>query len=288
MTTCYFVSDLHGDKNKYELLVKEIARKKPSFLFLGGDLLPHVKISEKQKSLSASNPQFSPSPSPPFPPSFTDTYLIPLFKHLQDQLGCNYPEVYLILGNDDYKADLPGFERGAEKELWKLLNNSKVKFGPYWIYGYSYVPPTPFRLKDWEKYDIDNSVPVGAISPEDGFRSVPVDDVNTIKEDLQLLTGAEKLDKSIFILHSPPFGTHLDKIPGNISIGSKAIAEFIAERQPYITLHGHAHESSSITGIWHQQFNYTHSFSAAWDGKGLSLVIFQIDNPAMCERKILE
>lgn len=276
MTTCYFVSDLHGNKHKYELLVREIARNKPPFLFLGGDLLPLVRVSDKRYN-NTENP-------------FIREFMIPLFQKLQKQLGCNYPEVYLISGNDDYKADMPGFKLGAEKELWKFLNSEKVKFGPYNIYGYSYVPPTPFRIKDWEKYDIDFTISPGCLKPEDGFKSVPLQpgDNNIIKDDLEALVGNDQLDKAIFIMHSPPFASLLDQISGNISIGSKAIAQFIEDKQPYITLHGHVHETSTISGNWRQVFNRTHSFSAAFEGEGLCIVIFQIDNPAMAERKIIE
>ncbi|MGE5317991.1 MAG: metallophosphoesterase family protein, partial [Chloroflexota bacterium] len=97
----------------------------------------------------------------------------------------------------------------------------------------------------------------------------------------------DPLEKAIFMMHSPPYDSLLDKIPGNRSIGSKAIADFIKNKQPYITLHGHAHETSEITGEWHQITGRTRSFSAAYNGPGLALVIFQIDNPDQCERKII-
>jgi len=276
MTTCYFVSDLHGNKLKYELLIREITRNKPSFLFLGGDLLPHVRYSDKQKSNDV-NP-------------FIKEFLIPLFKNMQKQLGCNYPEVYLILGNDDYKADIPGFLEGVDRDLWKFLNSNNVRFGPYNIYGYSYVPPTPFRLKDWEKYDIDKTINAGSISPDEGFRSVPVepDELPMIMDDLYALAGDNSMEKAIMLIHTPPYNSLLDQIHGGVSIGSKAVARFIEEKQPYITLHGHAHESSTLTGNWRQQFNRTHAFTAAYDGKGLALVIFQIDDPQKAERRIIE
>ena len=276
MTTCYFVSDLHGDKVKYELLAKEIACNKPPFVFLGGDLLPHIKVSEKKKD---------PSVTP-----FFEEFLFPLFVSLQKQLGCNYPEIYLIAGNDDYKADLPGFEEGVKKDLWKFLNSSKVKFGPYHIYGYSYVPPTPFSIKDWEKYDTSAEIDPESTSPEIGFKSVTDDNtsLNTIAEDIESLTNGDSLERAIFIMHSPPFNSSLDKIPGGKSIGSKAIANFINSKQPYITMHGHAHETVDLTGTWHVQFKRTHSFSGVNSGDELAIVIFQIDNPAVCERKLIK
>ncbi len=274
MTTCYFVSDLHGDRTKYELLAKEIIRNKPSFLFMGGDLLPHFRVSEKKLNLQV-NP-------------FIYEFLIPLFRGVQKQLGCNYPDIYLIAGNDDYKCDIPGFEEGARKELWKFLNNDKTKFGPYMIFGYSYVPPTPFRIKDWEKYDVDKSVDETAIPPDKGFRSTDeISDESFISTDLEVLTSDLSMEKAIFLFHAPPFDSMLDKIPGGKSIGSKAIANFIKEKQPYITLHGHAHESSGITGNWSEINGRTHLFSAAYDGTGLAIVQFKIDDPWESQRKIV-
>lgn len=275
MTTCYFVSDLHGNKKKYELLAAQLLKNRPSFLFLGGDLLPHSKVSEITENPKVNN--------------FIEDFLIPLFRSVQKQLGCNYSDVFLIAGNDDHRSDIPGFLRGVELELWKYLENDKVRFGPYRIFGYPYVPPTPFRLKDWEKYDIDDTINPGCIRPEDGVRSLPIDQVkenNTIAQDLKLFSESEALNKSLFIMHSPPYNTFLDQIQGGISIGSKAIRNFIESSNPYITLHGHVHESPTLTGNWYQKINETHCFSAAYDGKGLAIVIFEIDDPTNRKRLI--
>ncbi len=274
MTTCFFVSDLHGDTNKYELLAQEVIKRKPSFLFLGGDLLPHVRASDKSRDNTV-NP-------------FINDYIIPLFVRIQKQLGCNYPEVYLIAGNDDYKTDVKGFIEGNKRELWKYLNSERVKFGLYTIYGYSYVPPTPFRNKDWEKYDVDFTTLDGSISPNDGFRSnSDIYDNSLISSDLAQLAEGYDMTKAIFLFHSPPNNSSLDKIPGNKNIGSKAIADLISTKQPYVTLHGHAHESSRLSNEWHEVIGRTHTFSAAWDGEGLAIVIFRIDEPSDCQRQIL-
>jgi len=34
------------------------------------------------------------------------------------------------------------------------------------------VPPTPFLLKDWEKYDVSAYVDPGCVSPEEGYHRV--------------------------------------------------------------------------------------------------------------------
>jgi hypothetical protein len=72
-----------------------------------------------------------------------------------------------------------------------------------------------------------------------------------------------------------------------IHVGSVAVQRFIAERQPWITLHGHIHESPRLSGEWKQQTGRTFSYSAAHDGPELAIVKFQIDNPADCERMII-
>lgn len=286
MTTSYFVSDLHGSTLRYELLFREIIRKKPSFVFLGGDLLPHVHRSVRlgQKEI----------------PDFMKDYLIPGFKNLRRQLGCNYPEVFVIMGNDDHRIEEPAFVEGEKIELWKYLNNSKFKFGPYTIYGYPFVPPTPFLLKDWEKFDVSRFVDPGCVDPTEGFRTVVPDydpEYSTIEKDLTLLSGDNDMTKAIFLFHTPPYQSVLDRasldghkfehVPLDVHVGSIAVQRFIIERQPWITLHGHIHESVRITGEWKQQTGRTFSYSAAHDGTELAIVKFQIDNPAECERMII-
>ncbi len=41
MPACFFVSDLHGRRARYEALFAAIAAERPAAVFLGGDLLPH-------------------------------------------------------------------------------------------------------------------------------------------------------------------------------------------------------------------------------------------------------
>lgn len=286
MTTSYFVSDLHGHISRYESLFKEIIRNKPSFVFLGGDLLPHIR-----KSDYIGNKEIA---------DFISEYLIPGFRKVQKQLGCNYPEVFLIMGNDDHRAEEEKLIEAEKMELWKYLNNSAFKFGPYMIYGYPYVPPTPFQLKDWEKYDVSRFIDPGCVPPTEGFRTVPPDydtEFSTIQNDLELLTKDASMEKAIFLFHSPPYkslldraaldGKMVDHVPLDVNIGSIAIQRFIEARQPYITLHGHVHESASITGHWKEEIGRTMAFSAAHNGPELALVIFKLDDPMQCERVLI-
>jgi len=119
----------------------------------------------------------------------------------------------------------------------------------------------------------------------------------TIQKDLEQLAGSEALDRAVFLFHSPPYQTKLDRLSGHVSIrdhapldahaGSIAVKRFIETRQPRITLHGHIHESARITGCWKEQIGRTWTFSAAHDGPELALVRFLPEEPEGATRELI-
>ncbi len=269
----YFVSDLHGDPSRFGKLVAQIKKNRPRAVFLGGDLLP-ATLTHKASSQSQ-------------PVPFVDGYLAPAFRQLQDALGNDYPEVFLILGNDDPRSEEEVFLRHEAAGLWHYMHMKKMALGPFMVYGYSMVPPSPFLLKDWERYDVSRYVDPGCVHPTEGYRTLPSSEdiaFATIKEDLKVLAGEDDLSNAIFLFHAPPYDTLLDRagldgvkvdhVPVDVHVGSIAIKEFIMKRQPRLTLHGHIHESHRITGSWKQKLNKTIACSAAYDGSGLALVSF--------------
>jgi Icc-related predicted phosphoesterase len=176
-----------------------------------------------------------------------------------------------------------------------------VAWGPYAVYGYACVPPTPFLLKDWERYDVSRFVDPGAVPPEEGRYSVAVPEEErgfpTIQEDLIQLAGADPMERAIFLFHSPPYQTRLDRAaldgrqvdgaPMDVHVGSIAIRRFIEDRQPLITLHGHVHESARLTGGWQEKIGRTHCFSAAHEGPELAVVGFDPQDPGAAVRRLL-
>jgi len=286
MTTSFFVSDIHGDKGKYRALFAKMISEKPSFVFLGGDLLPHIRKSERLGSAPV--------------PDFINGFLIPGFRSVQRQMGCNYPEIFMISGNDDHRIEEDRFRLGESMELWRYITGARFKFGPYVFFGYSFVPPTPFQLKDWEKFDTDTALPHGSIEPGGGFRTVEPDydpTKDSIGMDMEALSAEPLPPKSVFLFHAPPFNSPFDvAVPilkngepsEKINIGSKAIKSFIATMQPYITMHGHAHESVAETGIWMMRTGSTISFCAVHNGPQLALVVFKLDEPERAERLLLD
>ncbi|PLX05683.1 MAG: hypothetical protein C0594_06845 [Marinilabiliales bacterium] len=278
---CFFVSDLHGKQARLESLCERIRSDKPSILFIGGDITPSA---------------FG------YSGDYIHEVFVPEFRKLKNEMGKDYPAVYIILGNDDPRS----FERElieADKEgLMVYLHNRKEKIANHTVFGYSYIPPTPFLLKDWERYDVSRYVDPGCVHPTEGMRSVEVSKdeamFSTIEKDLGLLTAQlQDLSKSIFLFHSPPYKSMLDRadldgktfdhVPLDVNVGSIAIERFIKTQQPLLTLHGHVHESSSITGEWKEQWGDTWMYSAAWNGKELALVIFDLNKLEMAERILI-
>jgi Icc-related predicted phosphoesterase len=281
MDQCFFVSDLHGKQDRYEKLFRKIKQDSPALVLFGGDLFPHGIYKYPEQD-------------------FVHDFLYPRLSSLKEGMGEAYPEVLIILGNDDPGLDAQIFIDLENEGVWKYIHFRRIDYKGYTIFGYSHIPPSPFRFKDWERYDVSRYVDPGCISPEEGIRTVdPGVDIEytTIQSELNELIGDEDLARAIFLFHSPPYGTFLDRaalddrmvdhVPLDVHVGSIAIMRMIEEKQPHITLHGHIHESTRLTGHWQQQFGNTHSFNAAHDGPELSLIIFDIEDPEGARRYLI-
>ena len=283
---CFFVSDLHGAVDRYRKLFTLVSEERPDAVFLGGDLLPPYMVEWQ--------------PEEPGVHDFIRDFLAPGFERLRDDLGEDYPSVFLILGNDDARAEEAVVLDVAARGAWHYMHNRKHPMNGFQVYGYAHVPPTPFLLKDWERYDVSRFVDPGSVSPEEGRRSVSREQREirhaTIQGDLERLVGEDDLERAILLFHSPPYQTKLDRaaldgrkvdhVPLDVHVGSIAIQRFIAGRQPLVTLHGHVHESTRLTGSWCERIGRTHLFSAAHDGPELALVRFDPDVPENATRDL--
>ena len=282
MIKSLFVSDLHGSANRYKKLFEYISLEKPDAVFIGGDILPSGFRGGS-------------------PGDFIEKTVILNLLSLKRSMREKYPAVFIILGNDDSKKDENKIIMAEKKGLWIYAHNKKITFRGRTVFGYSYIPPTPFLLKDWEKYDVSRYVDPGCISPEEGIRTYDqepeVAKNTTIKKDLENMFSEEDVSDHIMLFHTPPYKTGLDRaaldgkfydsVPLDVHVGSIAVREFIEEKQPFLTLHGHIHESARLTGKWRDSIGSTVMLSAAHDGKELAAVIFDIDDPLSAERKII-
>jgi Icc-related predicted phosphoesterase len=71
----------------------------------------------------------------------------------------------------------------------------------------------------------------------------------TIAADLERLAALSDPAKTVYVTHSPPWGTSLDRMWNGTSVGSRAIRAFIERHRPPLTLHGHIHESPGVERI---------------------------------------
>jgi Icc-related predicted phosphoesterase len=277
MASSLFVSDLHGRIERYRVFFAAIKKEVPSIVFLGGDLLPF----QGQEA-------------------FIQDFLVMGFRDVRESLQDRYPNVFLILGNDDPGANMPSIMEGDSLGLWHYVHNHKVTLAQATIYGYSCVPPTPFRLKDWERYDVSRYCDPGCVSPEDGIRSVPLEKSEvkwgTIERELAVLSNGDELCDAVFLFHAPPYDTCLDRaaldgkfvdhVPLDLHIGSIAIRRFIEARQPLVTLHGHVHEAARLSGAWKTTLGRTVCLGAAHDGPELAIIRFDLAAPDRATREL--
>jgi Icc-related predicted phosphoesterase len=277
-----FVSDLHGSIPRYRRLFQIIREEKPDSVFFGGDLLPlHLG---KQNNME----------------EFIDTILFSEMKKIHQDYDKNI-RFFVILGNDDPRIFEPMFLKAEVNNLLDYVHQKVVPSNQLYIAGYSYVPPTPFQLKDWERYDVSQFVDVGVIPPEQGIRTVdvPLDEIrySTIAEDLELLAKQSPAKQTIYLFHSPPYQTCLDQAnlegkqvdyaPMDVHVGSIAIQRFIQQHQPLLTLHGHVHEAAQLTGCWKIKTGKTYSFSAAHHGPELAVIRFDTTQLQKATRELL-
>lgn len=287
MIKCLFVSDLHGRTEQYNKLFQQITLELPQIVFVGGDILPSGAMHFVNSNPSVSN--------------FVNDFLIPKFLELKQTLVEKYPRIFLILGNDDPRCDERAIIEGDSIGLWTYANMKSFGYENFTITGYQYVPPTPFQLKDWEKYDVSRYIDPGCVSPEEGRRTTPVEEsvirYGTIKKDLEKLTQDLNFEKVVFLFHSPPYKTNLDRaaldgkmidyVPLDVNVGSIAIKKLIETKQPYLTLHGHVHESTRITNVWKDKAGTTQMFGAAHDGSELCVIIFDLEKLEDATRKLI-
>ena len=274
---CIFVSDLHGNTKKIQKLFEMIKKEKPDSAFIGGDILPNYLTKNIEE--------------------FVETNLLSEIRKIK-----NKTTIFLILGNDDPRIFEDLFIKADEEKIINYMHNKTVRFNDFFVTGYSFVPPTPFNLKDWEKYDVSRYVDVGAVSPEEGLRTVNVSDdikrYSTIAEDMDILSKNSPPEKTIFLFHSPPYKSYLDladlegkkvdHAPLDVHVGSITIERFIKKKKPFVTLHGHVHESPRLSGRWMQKFGSTYSFSAAHDGEELALIRFDTNDLESSTRELIK
>jgi hypothetical protein len=194
-----------------------------------------------------------------------------------------------MFGNDDWAANIDLVKQFEEDGLAELVHNKAVRLDDdFNLAGYAFVPVTPFGIKDWDKFDVEGdpspvmwSQPVMS-GPEGKF---PVDletDVRargTIEQDLIELAKLSDPRNTLYMFHSPPFDTSLDLTARGEHVGSGTIRDFVLEKQPPVTLHGHIHESPKVSGSITEKLGKTLSVNPGSSDYELCAILFDTPDP---------
>ena len=192
-----------------------------------------------------------------------------------------------VFGNHDWLCSVEAMEELEAEGLLTILRTDRpTDFGGRQFVGYSYSPPSPFFTKDLERLDRPSDEPpvagggrwdpvrrrvVEAVTPS-YFTSLP-----TIQEDLAKVPPVD--GQWVFVSHSPPFGSELDLLITGQPVGSRSIREFIEQRQPWISLHGHLHDSPYVSGQMCQRIGSTLAINPGQGTQTLAAVTFDPEDP---------
>jgi len=274
-----FTSDLHGEVRLYEQILDAAKDASVEILIMGGDLLPTLHKTRRYEEMIQEQR------------AFIRDFLLPFFRR---SLETRFQRIFLIPGNWD-----PAYPEIFEEppEGLSVLDRKGFRFETgYELIGYPFVPPTPFRPKDYEKMDDPESPwppqrnPSYIRSVEKPYVLKPIDPVpylrekGTIAEDLQTLHRGKDMRKTVYVMHSPPLGTHLDVIHGGHSVGSRSLRGFIECYQPFLTFHGHIHEAPFLSGDYADRIGNTlcvnpgQLLSGDKGGPLLQGVVFDLEN----------
>ncbi len=252
-----YTSDLHGETHLYHELLSLAISSSSEIVAIGGDLLPSFPPTKRYGDMV------------PNQKIFIDRFLSPFFKRMLETTSIQ--QIFLIPGNWDLGYPFL-FRETTEKILDLNQKSYRLKNG-YELIGYPFVPPTPFRPKDYEKMDDREAPwppqknPSYIRSSDQADRLIPIDPYlylrgrETIQEDLDRFPRPLHPKRTIYLMHSPPFGTRLDLIQGGKPVGSRSIKAFIQKNQPLLTLHGHVHESPELSGTYVDRIGETLSIN---------------------------
>lgn len=245
MAQWLFTSDLHGQTGLYEQILTEAAAGGASAVLIGGDLCPPSDGAPGVKRQRL----------------FLEGFLVEFARRLREAAPGS--QLLLLMGNDDWAANHDVLER-EDGRLWRVLHDRAILVDDIVVAGSSWVPITPFKIKDWERWeDGEPELPtrlVGFRSDAQGVHDYAFDAgarTPTIADALATLADRAPVRDAILVLHSPPRDTACDVMGGGAHVGSRAIRTFVERHQPRLTLSGHIHESPRKSGAWRDHIGET-------------------------------
>ncbi len=260
-----YVTDLHGDRRKYERVLEVAVEAGVGIVVNGGDMFPRGRMHEDQER-------------------FLLEFLEPHLAKYRTA-GIRY---FGFPANDDLRVHDPLFDRlCADNPAAENLAGRKVAAGAYEFIGFNLVSDVPFRLKDRARMD-SRDVPFPAqfgpavLSRTGGWEEIPdwptfARRLPTIEEELRALPAASDPRRTVYVIHGPPAGIGLDVVRGGASVGSPATRLFIEKVGPLLTLHGHIHESPDESGVWMSRLGGTVCIQPGQSASGVTIVVGDLE-----------
>jgi len=131
------------------------------------------------------------------------------------------PVVYAQIGNMDFKE----VDDYLEEQGVNIHARGRDLGHGVGIMGVGYSNPTPFGTPSEVS---DDQIALWLNQAHEQVRDLP---------------------HLLLVAHNPPFGTAADKVRGGVSVGSRAVREFIEKVQPEVCLTGHIHEARAVDAI---------------------------------------
>ncbi len=238
-----YVTDLHGNEEKYERVFAAARGWGVDAVVNGGDMYPkNIPLEEQHRFITG----------------FLDAHFA-RYERAGIPLLC-------MPGNDDLAAFDELFDATCRKrEGVRNIAQRTVELGGHEFIGFNRVADYPFRLKDRCRMDSPGCgfppqlgpglVSEGSWPDFEGLRQL--DDwkaharsLPTLEDELARLPRPVDPAKAVYVIHMPPSGLGLDVCADGRRVGSEAVRKFLFATQPLLSLHGHIHESPDVTGVW--------------------------------------
>lgn len=267
-----FATDLHGLPSHLQGLARCVRTYQPHVLLIGGDALPEADPADPAGSQA----------------QFVLTEMRLFFENIRiQQHGI---DIGISFGNHDWLCSYDAMVVLEKDGLARVLrSDNPLQMAGYTFLAYSYAPPSPHPVKDFERLDLPGQPCVfggGLAWDRQRRQPVPVDAAvglarePSIQEDLAQLPQVETSDW-IFVAHAPPARTDLDILTGVGHVGSASVKEFILQRQPLLSLHGHIHESPRLSGRFWQRLGRTIAINPGQRDDGLVAVLIDLSDEAI-------
>lgn len=263
------LADVHHSEEKWEQLVDAVRRHQPDIVAIAGDLM--LKSNGTLAQLN----------------------YLPQVKECARKIRDAGAELVLILGNDDNQLLVPEFKRGEKEGLWYYVADRIRKVKGYEFCGCPWIRDYPFAYKYWVAPDSKEELAINdwqmgpplLINRKNKLEEI-TDLESYLRGKMSIIESLEKMaakvknmKRSIWLIHEPPAYLGFDHCATGEKVGSPLVLNFISEKQPLLTIHGHIHEAPKYNGgIWADRIGYTTCIQAGQLDHKLCYVMFELDD----------